>query len=191
MRITVFGKGHVGGGLADLWERAGPEVSRLGREGGDVSDTEVVLVAIPGGEVATGLGRLTGLEGKTVIDATNRYGVDPPSGFASNAEFIKSVELSCAALHQLCTPICGLLRICTEHSSRHGLRDASPPFLDSNPGREATPGRSARGWPSSPGRTRCHAATGRLSNGDRPGRGGKNLQRITIRDADRGVVRAR
>ncbi len=23
MRITVFGKGNVGGGLADLWERAG------------------------------------------------------------------------------------------------------------------------------------------------------------------------
>jgi 8-hydroxy-5-deazaflavin:NADPH oxidoreductase len=31
------------------------------------------------------------LEGKTVIDATNRIGVDPPDGFASNAEFVKSV----------------------------------------------------------------------------------------------------
>ncbi len=91
MRITVFGRGHVGGGLADLWERAGHEVSRLGRDGGDVTDAEVVLVAIPGGEVAVGLGRLTGLAGKTMIDATNRYGVDPPSGFTSNAEFIKSV----------------------------------------------------------------------------------------------------
>ena len=77
MRITVFGKGHVGGGLADLWERAGHQVTRFGRDGGDVSDAEVVLIAIPGGEVAAGLGRLTGLEGKTVIDATNRYGVDP------------------------------------------------------------------------------------------------------------------
>jgi predicted dinucleotide-binding enzyme len=91
MRITVFGKGHVGGGLADLWERAGHQVTRFGRDGGDVSEAEVVLIAIPGGEVAAGLGTLTGLEGKTVIDATNRYGVDPPEGFASNAEFIKSV----------------------------------------------------------------------------------------------------
>ncbi len=37
MRITVFGKGNVGGGLADLWERAGHQVTRLGRGGGDVS----------------------------------------------------------------------------------------------------------------------------------------------------------
>ena len=36
MRITVFGKGNVGGGLADLWERAGHQVTRLGRAGGDV-----------------------------------------------------------------------------------------------------------------------------------------------------------
>ena len=32
MRITVFGKGNVGGGLADLWERAGHQVTRLGRQ---------------------------------------------------------------------------------------------------------------------------------------------------------------
>jgi 8-hydroxy-5-deazaflavin:NADPH oxidoreductase len=91
MKITVFGRGHVGGGLADLWEHAGHEVTRFGRDGGDVSDAEVVLIAIPGGEVAPGLGRLSGLESKTVIDATNRYGVQPPQGFASNAEFIRSV----------------------------------------------------------------------------------------------------
>ena len=90
MRITVFGKGNVGGGLADLWESAGHEVKRLGRDGGDVSGAEVVLVAIPGGEVADALEKLRGLEGKTVIDATNRFGVEPPPGFASNTEFIKS-----------------------------------------------------------------------------------------------------
>ncbi len=90
MRITVFGKGNVGGGLADLWERAGHQVTRLGRDGGDVSDAEVVLVAVPGGEIAEAFDRLTGLEGKTVIDATNRYGVGAPEGFASNAEFVKS-----------------------------------------------------------------------------------------------------
>jgi 8-hydroxy-5-deazaflavin:NADPH oxidoreductase len=90
MRITVFGKGNVGGGLADLWERAGHEVTRLGRDGGDVSHAEVVLLAVPGESVAEALGRLAGAEGKTVIDATNRFGVGAPDGFASNAEFVKS-----------------------------------------------------------------------------------------------------
>ena len=52
MKITDYGRGNVGGGLADLWERAGHEVTRLGRDGGDVSDAEVVLLAIPGGAVA-------------------------------------------------------------------------------------------------------------------------------------------
>jgi predicted dinucleotide-binding enzyme len=90
MRIAVVGRGNVGGGLADLWERAGHQVTRLGRDGGDVSDAEVVLLAVPGDAVADALGRLRGIEGKTVIDATNRYGVKPPAGFASNAEFVKS-----------------------------------------------------------------------------------------------------
>jgi hypothetical protein len=35
----------VGGGLASLWERAGREVTRIGRDGGDVSDAAAVLVA--------------------------------------------------------------------------------------------------------------------------------------------------
>jgi predicted dinucleotide-binding enzyme len=43
MRIAVVGKGNVGGGLADLWEKAGQEVARIGRDGGDVSDADVVL----------------------------------------------------------------------------------------------------------------------------------------------------
>ena len=90
MRITVFGRGNVGGGLADLWERAGHQLTRLGRDGGDVSDADVVLVAVPGGAVAEAFDRLRGVEGKTVIDATNLYNVTAPDGFASNAEFVKS-----------------------------------------------------------------------------------------------------
>ena len=90
MRITVVGRGKLGGGLADLWERAGHQVTRLGREGGDVSDAEAVLVAVPGGAIADAFDRLQGFEGKTVIDATNLYNVIPPDGFASNAEFVKS-----------------------------------------------------------------------------------------------------
>jgi len=47
MRIAVVGKGNVGGGLADRWEKAGHEVTRIGRDGGDVSDADVVLFAVP------------------------------------------------------------------------------------------------------------------------------------------------
>jgi 8-hydroxy-5-deazaflavin:NADPH oxidoreductase len=90
MRITVAGRGNLGGGLADVWERAGHRVTRLGRDGGDVSDADAVLVAVPGGAIADAFDRLRGFEGKTVIDATNLYNVTPPEGFASNAEFVKS-----------------------------------------------------------------------------------------------------
>jgi hypothetical protein len=90
MKIVTFGRGNVGGGLADLWARAGHQVTRLGREGGDVSDADVVLMAIPGGAIAEAVADLTGIVGRMVIDATNLYGVVPPAGFASNAEFVKS-----------------------------------------------------------------------------------------------------
>src|SRR5690242_12343355 len=90
MRIAVVGRGNVGGGLADLWERAGHEVGRLGRGGGDVSGAEAVLIAVPGGTIAEAIERLTGIAGKTVIDATNLFGDEPPDGFPSNAEFVKS-----------------------------------------------------------------------------------------------------
>lgn len=90
MNVAVVGKGNVGGGLADLWERAGHDVTRIGKEGGDVSDAEAVLIAVPGGAVSDALDGVQGIEGKTVIDATNLIGAEPPSGFASNAEFVKS-----------------------------------------------------------------------------------------------------
>jgi len=90
MRIAVVGKGNVGGGLADLWEKAGHEVTRIGREGGDVSDAEAVVLAVPGGAVPGAFDTVHGLEGRTVIDATNLIGGDPPDGFASNAEYVKS-----------------------------------------------------------------------------------------------------
>ena len=83
MRIAVVGRGNVGGGLADLWERAGHQVTRIGRDGGDVSDAEAVLLAVPGGVIAEALDKLRGIEGKTVIDATNLFGVAPPAGFSS------------------------------------------------------------------------------------------------------------
>ena len=90
MKIAVVGKGNVGGGLADRWERAGHEVTRIGKEGGDVSDAEAVLFAVPGGAVADAVEKVRGLDRKTVIDATNLVGTEPPSGFQTNAEFLKS-----------------------------------------------------------------------------------------------------
>ncbi len=90
MKIATVGKGNVGGGLADRWEKAGHEVTRIGKEGGDVSGVDAVLVAVPGGAVAEALENVQGLDGKTVIDATNLIGAEPPAGFASNAEYIKS-----------------------------------------------------------------------------------------------------
>ena len=90
MRIAVVGKGNVGGGLAELWEKAGHEVARIGRDGGDVSDADVVLFAVPGGSIAEAVENVSGLDGKTAVDATNRVGIEPPDGFRSNAEFLKS-----------------------------------------------------------------------------------------------------
>lgn len=90
LSIAVAGRGNVGGGLADLWERAGHRLTRLGRGGGDVSAADAVLIAAPGGAIAAALDALAGIEGKLVIDATNLYGAVPPDGFASNAEFVKA-----------------------------------------------------------------------------------------------------
>ena len=90
MKIAVLGRGNVGGGLANLWEKAGHEVTRIGREGGDVSEAEAVRVAVPGGAIAEALDVVKGIEGKTVVDATNLIGVSPPAGFPSNAEYVKS-----------------------------------------------------------------------------------------------------
>jgi 8-hydroxy-5-deazaflavin:NADPH oxidoreductase len=90
MKITVIGKGNVGGGLADRWERAGHDVTRLGREGGDAADADVVLVAVPGGSIADALAQVDGLQGKTTIDATNAVG-GHPEGFESLAHQVKSI----------------------------------------------------------------------------------------------------
>jgi predicted dinucleotide-binding enzyme len=90
MRIAVIGRGNVGGGLADRWERKGHEVTRLGRDGGDVGDADAVLLAAPGRAVAEVLDAYGGLEGRTVLDATNLVGASPPDGFSSNAEYVKS-----------------------------------------------------------------------------------------------------
>lgn len=73
MKITTVGRGNIGGGLARLWEQAGHEVTALGREGGDASGADVVLVAVPSGSISDALAKVTGLEGKVAIDTANAF----------------------------------------------------------------------------------------------------------------------
>jgi 8-hydroxy-5-deazaflavin:NADPH oxidoreductase len=91
MKITTIGRGTIGGTLARLWTSAGHEVVELGREGGDAGDADVVLLAVPNAAVADALSSVAGLQGKIVIDATNRLdGADPPAGHPSTAEYVKA-----------------------------------------------------------------------------------------------------
>jgi predicted dinucleotide-binding enzyme len=73
VKITTIGRGNIGGGLARLWGQAGHSVTTLGREGGDASDADVVLVAVPSGSISEALGKVTGLKGKVAIDAANAF----------------------------------------------------------------------------------------------------------------------
>ena len=90
MRITVIGRGNVGGGLARRWRAAGHDVQELGRDGGDASGSDAVLLAVPGDQVGAALRSVSGLEGIPVIDATNATR-GRPEGFDSLAEYVQSV----------------------------------------------------------------------------------------------------
>lgn len=90
MKITVIGRGNVGGGLAARWEKAGHSVTALGREGGDASDVEAVLLAVPSNAIADALGKVSGLEGTVVIDATNAF-TGRNEEFESLAHEVKSI----------------------------------------------------------------------------------------------------
>jgi predicted dinucleotide-binding enzyme len=90
MKIVVVGRGNVGGGLAKLWSQAGHEVTTLGREGGDASDADVVVVAVPGAAIAGALGGVKGVEGKITIDTTNAIG-GGSGDFPSLAHQVKSI----------------------------------------------------------------------------------------------------
>ena len=89
MKITTIGKGNVGGGLAKLWRDAGHDVTELGSDGGDASDADVVLVAVPSNAIEDALASVTGVEGKVVIDATNAFG-GRDEGFESLAHQVKA-----------------------------------------------------------------------------------------------------
>ena len=61
MRITTIGRGNIGGGLGELWRRAGHEVVEMGREGGDASGSDAVLLAVPQAAIADALASVSGL----------------------------------------------------------------------------------------------------------------------------------
>ena len=87
MNITVI---DVGGGLARRWEAAGHTVQSLGRDGGDASAADVVVVAVPSGAIADALGNVGGIAGKVTIDATNAFG-GRNEAFESLAHEVKSI----------------------------------------------------------------------------------------------------
>jgi predicted dinucleotide-binding enzyme len=89
VKIAIVGRGSVGGGLARLWEKAGHEVTAFGKDGGDASGAEVLVVACPSGAIADALSSVTGYEGKPAIDATNAFGGRNES-FESLAAEVKS-----------------------------------------------------------------------------------------------------
>jgi predicted dinucleotide-binding enzyme len=90
MKITVIGRGNVGGGLAARWRAAGHEVQEVGRDGGDVSGSEVLVVAVPGDAIADAFAGVTGAEGKVAIDTTNAI-KGRPDGFESLAHQVQSL----------------------------------------------------------------------------------------------------
>jgi predicted dinucleotide-binding enzyme len=90
VKIAVIGRGNVGGGLARRWREAGHDVQELGRDGGDASGSDAVLLAVPSSAIADALASVSGLDGIPVIDATNATR-GRPEGFDSLAQYVRSL----------------------------------------------------------------------------------------------------
>jgi predicted dinucleotide-binding enzyme len=71
VKITIIGRGNVGGALLGLLEANGHDVDALGSDGGDAAGADAVILAVPGGAVEDALRSVSGVEGKILIDATN------------------------------------------------------------------------------------------------------------------------
>ena len=91
MKVVAIGKGSLGGGLAALWRAAGHDVTELGRDGGNASGADAVLLAVPSGAVAEALRGVSGIGDTPVIDATNPVRAPRPDGFDSVAAYVKSL----------------------------------------------------------------------------------------------------
>ena len=73
MNITTIGRGNIGGGLAGRWEKAGHSVTQLGRDGGDASGSDAVLVAVYSDVIGEAIGKVSGIGDALVIDAMNAF----------------------------------------------------------------------------------------------------------------------
>jgi 8-hydroxy-5-deazaflavin:NADPH oxidoreductase len=91
VKVTTIGRGNIGGGLGELWRRAGHDVVELGQDGGDASGSDAVLLAVPQRAIADAIGSVRGLEGIPVIDAMNVVRGGRPEGFESLAEYVRSL----------------------------------------------------------------------------------------------------
>jgi 8-hydroxy-5-deazaflavin:NADPH oxidoreductase len=90
VKIAVIGRGNVGGGLARRWQAAGHDVATFGQDGGDASDAEVIVVAVPSGAIADALSKVGDIAGKPAIDATNAF-AGRNEEFDSLAAEVKSI----------------------------------------------------------------------------------------------------
>jgi predicted dinucleotide-binding enzyme len=91
VKVATIGRGNVGGGLAELWRKAGHEVTEIGQDGGDVSGSDAVLLAVPQRAIADAIASVSGLAGVPVIDAVNVARGSRPEGFGSLSEYVKSL----------------------------------------------------------------------------------------------------
>lgn len=90
MKITIIGRGNVGGALQRVLSANGHEVDALGSDGGDAAEADAVILAVPAGAVEEALRSVSGVEGKVLIDATNPLR-GRPAGVESLAALAKSV----------------------------------------------------------------------------------------------------
>ena len=90
MKITIIGRGNVGGALQSVLSASGHEVDALGSDGGDAAGADAVILAVPGGAVEDALRNVSGVEGKVLIDATNPL-QGRPDGVESLSALAKSV----------------------------------------------------------------------------------------------------
>lgn len=123
MKITIIGRGNVGGALERVLLASGHEVGALGSDGGDAADADAVILAVPGDAVEDALRRVSGVEGKILIDATNPLqgrpeGVESlsalaksvangPTAKAFNTNFASLFEQAAKADQRPTMPICG------------------------------------------------------------------------------------
>jgi 8-hydroxy-5-deazaflavin:NADPH oxidoreductase len=90
VKITIIGRGNVGGALQEVLSANGHEVDALGSDGGDAAAADAVILAVPGGAVEDALRSVRGVEGKILIDATNPL-QGRPDGVESLSAWAKSV----------------------------------------------------------------------------------------------------